>query len=1001
LKFYGRDMVSTRSARRKTEPAKLSRLMRGELDWIVMRCLEKDRNRRYETANGFAADVQRYLADEAVEACPPSARYRLRKFARRHKRILATVGLVAFALVMGTVVSAWQAIRASDAEGLAQTRLQAETEARNATREQLHLTQQAEDKATQRLYRSLVAQTTASRVSRRIGQRFETLKTLAEATKMARDLNLPAKDFLNLRNEAIACLALPDLRVAKEWNGWPAGSFSVQFDSALERYARVDRQGSVSVRRVADDAEVCHLSGLGPGESWPLFSPDGQCLGLSHDSRFQLWKVAGKEPVKVFEWPTAPFAFSPDGRQCARALPDDSLCLYDLPSGRQTKQLGAGLKPRYLAFHPTDAQLAVSGATGVQVRDLATGDVVADLAQPGGSYSVAWHPDGRTLAALGADRIIHIWDVATRKPTTRLEGYKGDGIVFAYDHAGDMLVSTSWAGELHLWDPRTGRQLFSTQAPTGCLNFSADDRFLAAEVVPPNGLRIWEVAKPSAFRTLVGSRGPVLGLVPHFGGCAVSPNGRLLAIATEAGVSFRDLAQCKELAFAPVGDTRSVVFESSNALLTGGATGLFHWPVRENVGVPGLLRIGPPTRLLPFWGEEFACSSDRRVITTPQGSGGLVLDRDHPDQPIPLTPHTDVRYAAVSPDGRWAATGSHWDTKVKVWAARTGKLERVLPVESGSRVGFSPDGKWLATNGGGLRLWAVGSWQEGPVIGGEAFAYSLDGKLLAVDTTFGAVRLVDPDTGREYARLEDPHERRAHQLTFSPDGTQLAAIINDSDSIHVWDLRLIREQLVTMGLDWDLPPYPPAEPDDGQPLRVEVDPGELGVFGEARELRHQGFAYARSSQWDKAVGAYAKAVELDPKDAATVNDLAWLLATCPDAKFRDPGRSLELAQKIVRLTPWQGNAWNTLGVAHYRAGDWKAAVAALEKSMELRKGGDGADWFVLAMAHWQLSDKKDARTWYDRAVRWMEKNQPKNEELGRFRMEAEELLKIEKEAGPK
>src|SRR6185369_6799527 len=80
------------SAQRNTEPAKLSNLMRGELDWIVMKTLEKDRNRRYATANGFAADVQRYLNDEPVLACPPSAGYRFRKFARRNKRILATAG---------------------------------------------------------------------------------------------------------------------------------------------------------------------------------------------------------------------------------------------------------------------------------------------------------------------------------------------------------------------------------------------------------------------------------------------------------------------------------------------------------------------------------------------------------------------------------------------------------------------------------------------------------------------------------------------------------------------------------------------------------------------------------------------------------------------------------------------------------------------------------------------------------------------------------------------
>jgi serine/threonine protein kinase/Flp pilus assembly protein TadD len=88
------------AAQRHTEPAKLTKLVRGELDWIVMKALEKDRNRRYETANGFAMDVQRYLADEPVQACPPSAGYRLRKFARRNRSSLAVAGLVLFFLVL-------------------------------------------------------------------------------------------------------------------------------------------------------------------------------------------------------------------------------------------------------------------------------------------------------------------------------------------------------------------------------------------------------------------------------------------------------------------------------------------------------------------------------------------------------------------------------------------------------------------------------------------------------------------------------------------------------------------------------------------------------------------------------------------------------------------------------------------------------------------------------------------------------------------------------------
>jgi serine/threonine protein kinase len=110
------EALATISARRRTEPAKLGQVVRGELDWIVMKALEKDRTRRYETANGLARDVERYLKDEPVEACPPSAGYKLRKFARKYRTPLRVAGAFLLLLVLGVVVSAWQAVRATNAE---------------------------------------------------------------------------------------------------------------------------------------------------------------------------------------------------------------------------------------------------------------------------------------------------------------------------------------------------------------------------------------------------------------------------------------------------------------------------------------------------------------------------------------------------------------------------------------------------------------------------------------------------------------------------------------------------------------------------------------------------------------------------------------------------------------------------------------------------------------------------------------------------------------------
>ncbi len=141
---------------------------------------------------------------------------------------------------------------------------------------------------------------------------------------------------------------------------------------------------------------------------------------------------------------------------------------------------------------------------------------------------------------------------------------------------------------------------------------------------------------------------------------------------------------------------------------------------------------------------------------------------------------------------------------------------------------------------------------------------------------------------------------------------------------------------------------------------------------------------------------YQRLLEMRPKDAAALRNLSWLLSTCPDLKLRDPSRAVNLAKQTVELRPKEGNNWNTLGVANYRSGDWKEARAALEKSMELRKGGDAFDWIFQAMTQWRLDQKKEARNWYEKADAWMEKNAAQNEELIRFRAEARDLFGIGK-----
>src|SRR5262249_55541740 len=114
----------------------------------------------------------------------------------------------------------------------------------------------------------------------------------------------------------------------------------------------------------------------------------------------------------------------------------------------------------------------------------------------------------------------------------------------------------------------------------------------------------------------------------------------------------------------------------------------------------------------------------------------------------------------------------------------------------------------------------------------------------------------------------------------------------------------------------------------------------------------------------------------------------------------DPRAAVTYARRAVNLIPTEGNFWNTLGVAYYRARDWDEALSALYRSMELREEGDSFDWFFLAMIHARLGHPERARQWYDKATHWFGQNRPGDAELYRFQIEAAESLGLPKPAPP-
>jgi tetratricopeptide (TPR) repeat protein len=129
--------------------------------------------------------------------------------------------------------------------------------------------------------------------------------------------------------------------------------------------------------------------------------------------------------------------------------------------------------------------------------------------------------------------------------------------------------------------------------------------------------------------------------------------------------------------------------------------------------------------------------------------------------------------------------------------------------------------------------------------------------------------------------------------------------------------------------------------------------------------------------------------------------LGWLLANCPAPQFRDPGRAIELAKRALQRNPLDKGNWHLFGVANYRAGNWKGALEATQKSMELDNGGDGGQWIVLAVAHWQLGDKDEARKWYDKAAAWLKKSWPGDLQYHFAQREAAALLGVQERPAAK